>query len=75
MAFWRSILNTPAKDGFGSTREFIRRAGLRVPVHLFEHLKQTPTLAPITFRVQDAFSLEIHIIDKRVASLWCFCQA
>jgi len=44
-------------------------------MHGFEHLKQPPTLALITFTVENTFSFEIHIIDKCVTSLGCFCQA
>jgi len=39
-------------------------------MHRFENLKQAPSLALITFRVQDAFPLKVHIIDKGVTSLW-----
>jgi hypothetical protein len=39
-------------------------------VHVFEDLKQAPTLTLITLCVQDSFSFEVHIIDKRVTALW-----
>jgi len=39
-------------------------------VHIFEDLKQAPTLPLITLCVQDSFSFEVHIIDKRVTALW-----
>jgi hypothetical protein len=38
-------------------------------MHRFQDLKQTPALALIALRVQDAFSLEIYVIDERVTSL------
>src|SRR5207237_10831574 len=37
--------------------------------HLFEHLQQSPALSAITFRVQNSFALEVHIIDQGVAAL------
>lgn len=39
-------------------------------MHIFEDLKQAPTLPLITLCVQDSFSFEVHIIDKRVTALW-----
>ena len=39
-------------------------------MHIFEDLKQAPTLTLITLCVQDSFSFKVHIIDKRVAALW-----
>src|SRR4051812_42636832 len=74
MPFWRSVVNAARQHGFGSAREFSSGTGFRAPMHGFEHLKQAPTVALITLAVQDTFSLEIHIIDKRIAPLWCFCQ-
>ena len=38
-------------------------------MHIFEDLKQAPTLTLITLCVQDSFSFEVHIIDERVAAL------
>jgi len=38
-------------------------------VRIFEDLKQAPTLTVITLCVQDSFSFEVHIIDKRVTAL------
>lgn len=38
-------------------------------MHIFEDLKQAPTLTLVTLCVQDSFSFEIHIIDERVAAL------
>jgi hypothetical protein len=38
-------------------------------VHIFEDLKQAPTLTLIALSVQDSFSFEVNIIDKRVAAL------
>jgi len=75
MAVGRSILDAARQDDFGRAREFIRRARIRIPVHRFQHLKQTPSLSLVAFRVQDAFSFEIDVIDEGVASLWCSCQA
>ena len=37
-------------------------------MHPFENLKQAPALASISFRVQDSFALEIHIINERVTA-------
>src|SRR4029434_7217740 len=34
-----------------------------------------PSLPLVSFCVQNAFSFEIDVIDKGVASLWCFRQA
>ena len=39
-------------------------------MHIFEDLKQAPTLTLITLCVQDSFSFEVHIIDKRVTAPW-----
>src|SRR5213080_964907 len=71
---WR-IVNAARQDGCGGAREFISRSSFGVPMHGFEHLKQPPALPLITFAVQNTFSFEIHIIDKCVTSLGCFCQA
>ena len=38
-------------------------------MHIFEDLKQAPTLTLITLCMQDSFSFEVHIIDKRVTAL------
>jgi len=38
-------------------------------VHIFEDLKQAPTLTLITLCVQDSFSFEVHIIDERVTAM------
>ena len=51
--------------------EFVDCRGARgSAVHVFKDLKQAPTLTLITLRVQDSFSFEVHIIDKRVPALW-----
>ena len=39
-------------------------------MHAFKHLQQSPALALITLCVQNAFSLEVHVIDERIGSLW-----
>ena len=44
-------------------------------MHRFEHLKQAPSLALITLRMQDAFPFEVYVIDKSETSLWCSLQA
>ena len=36
---------------------------------MFEHLQQSPALSAITFRVQNSFALEVHIIDQCVGAL------
>jgi hypothetical protein len=38
-------------------------------MHRFEHLKQAPSLALITLRMEDAFSFEVYVIDKGETSL------
>jgi hypothetical protein len=40
-----------------------------VSTHPFQDLKQAPTLAAITLRMQHAFALEIDLIDQRVTAL------
>ena len=75
MTVGRSILDAAGQYRFGRVCKFLRRAGVRGAVHGFEHLKQTPSLPLVTLCVQDAFSLEIHVIYQGVASLWCFGQA
>jgi hypothetical protein len=68
MAVGRSILDAARQDDFGRAREFIRRAWIRITVHRFQHLKQTPSLPLVTLRVQNAFSFEVDVIDEGVAS-------
>jgi len=75
MVIRRSVLHAARQDSFGRAREFIGRARIRIPLHRFEHLKQTPSLSLVTFRLQNAFSFEVDVIDKGVASLWRFRKA
>ena len=63
-------MNATGQDGFGPAREFVNRTGVRVTVHVLEHLQQTPSLILVALRVQDAFSLEVYVIDQGIASLW-----
>jgi len=44
-------------------------------MHRFERLKQAPSLALITLRMQDAFSFEVYVIDKGETSLWRSLQS
>ena len=44
-------------------------------MHAFEYLKQAPSLALITLRVQNAFPFKVYIIDERIAALWSSRQA
>ena len=44
-------------------------------MHGFQDLKQAPALTLVTLRMQDAFSLEIYVIDERVTSLMSFGEA
>ena len=55
--------------------KFISGTSVRGTVHRFENLKQAPSLALITFRVENTFPLEVHIIDQGIASLWSSGQA
>src|SRR4029077_3375945 len=75
MPLGRSVVHASSQGRPRRVHEFINRSSVRCTMHVFEHLKQAPTLALITLRVQDAFSFEIYIIDKGVASLWSSRQA
>ncbi len=39
-------------------------------MHAFKDLEQAPPLTLITLRMQDSFTFEVHIIDKRIVALW-----
>src|SRR4029453_3930868 len=71
MPLSRSILYASGQNRFRRASEFVDCYCARgSAVHIFEDLKQAPTLPLITLRVQDSFPFEVNIIDKRVAALW-----
>ena len=69
MTFGRRIVHASNQGRLRCAYEFINRTGVGSAVHRFEDLKQTPSLALITLRVQDAFPFEIYVIDKGETSL------
>ena len=69
MAFGRRVLHPLSQHCLCRPREFINRVGARSAVHAFQDLKQAPPLALVTFRMQDALSLEIYVIDQGITSL------
>src|SRR5437870_10046180 len=72
MAFGRRVLHPLSQHGLCRPREFVNRAGVRSAMHGFQDLKQAPAPALVTLRMQDAFSLEIYVIDQGVTSLRSF---
>ena len=43
-------------------------------MHRFQNLQQAPSPALVPLRVQNAFPLEVYVIDERVTSLRSFRQ-
>lgn len=74
MPFGRRVMHASSQRRSGRVHEFINRSSVGCIMHAFEHLKQAPSLALITLRVQDAFAFKVYIIDKGVAPLWSSCQ-
>ena len=64
MTFGRRIVHASSQGRLRRARKFINRSGVRSAMHRFEHLKQTPSLALVTLRMQHAFSFEVYVIDK-----------
>src|SRR5207249_6709676 len=75
MTFGRRIVHASNQGRLRCEDEFINRTGVGSAVHRFEDLKQTPSLALITLRVQDAFPFEINDIVKAEKSRRCPPQA
>src|SRR5205823_2092515 len=66
---WR-ILNALAQDRGGISGKFVRGGCARFgAVHLFEHLKQSPAFAAVTFGLEHAFAFEIYVIDQGIAAV------
>src|SRR5260370_20740465 len=70
MSFGRGIMHALNQRGLRCACKFISGISVRSAVHRFENLKQAPSLALITFRVENTFPFEVHIIDQGIASLW-----
>src|SRR5438477_12843346 len=70
MSFGWGIMHALNQRGLRCACKFISGTGVRSAVHRFENLKQAPSLALITFRVENTFPFEVHIIDQGIASLW-----
>jgi hypothetical protein len=70
MSLGWGIMHALNQRGLRCACKFISGISVRSAVHRFENLKQTPTLALITFRVEHAFPFEVHIIDQGITSLW-----
>src|SRR5689334_4946109 len=71
---WR-VLDPSSQDRTRCVRELVNRTLFRSAVHVFQDLKQPPALALVTFGTQNAFPLEIHVVNQGIASLWSFRQA
>ena len=69
MSFGWGIMHALNQRGLRCACKFISGTGVRSAVHRFENLKQAPSLALITFRVENTFPFEVHIIDQGIASL------
>src|SRR4029077_5729147 len=75
MPLGRSVVHASSQGRPRRGHEFINRSSVRATMHALEHLKQAPSLALITLRVQDPFPFKVYIIDKGVASLRSSRQA
>src|SRR5205823_14134260 len=69
MSFSRGVVHALSQDRLCCACKFISGISVRSAVHRFENLKQAPSLALITFRVENTFPFEVHIIDQGIASL------
>src|SRR5436309_15301468 len=69
MSFGWGIMHALNQRGLRCACKFISGISVRTAVHRFENLKQAPSLALITFRVENTFPFEVHIIDQGIASL------
>src|SRR5437773_12205048 len=65
----RSVVHASSQGRPRRTREFINRISVTGTMHAFEDLKQAPSLTLVSLRMQDAFPLEVDIIDNGVAAL------
>src|SRR6059036_1822552 len=65
----RSVVHASSQGRPRRTREFINCNSVTGTMHAFEDLKQAPSLTLVSLRMQDAFPLEIDIIDNGVAPL------
>src|SRR5207247_8819848 len=65
----RSVVHASSQGRPRRTREFINRISVTGTMHAFEDLKQAPSLTLVSLRMQDAFPLEVDIIDNGVAPL------
>src|SRR5437762_6972918 len=71
----RSVVHASSQGRPRRTREFINRISVTGTMHAFEDLKQAPSLTLVSLRMQDAFPLEVDIIDNGVAALRSSRQA
>ena len=69
MPFGRRVMHASSQGRSGRVHEFINRSSVGCIMHAFEYLKQAPSLALITLRVQNAFPFKVYIIDERIAAL------
>src|SRR5437899_11297830 len=69
MSFGWGIMHALNHRGLRCACKFISGTGVRSAVHRFENLKQAPSLALITFRVENTFTFEVHIIVQGIESL------
>src|SRR5437773_3353222 len=70
MSFGWGIMHALNQRSLRCACKFISGISVRSAVHRVENLKQAPSLALITFRVENTFPFEVHIIDQAIASLW-----
>src|SRR5438094_2710984 len=70
MTFGRRIVDASSQGRLRCAHEFINRTGVRSTVYAFQNLKQAPSLALVTFGVQDAFPFEVDVIHKGETSSW-----
>lgn len=69
MSLGRRVTNSISQNSLrGFNKAFYSFPSGALLGHRFEDLQQTPTFPRISFRRKDAFPLEIHVINQRVAS-------